>query len=123
MLLEVVVALAIVGLGVVTLLEIFSQGLRLGARSAANSEALAYSQQLLDGMLIRRNLPDGREEVPFGDRNRWQVQVQTVRDEGQLSLSSAWELKEITLKMRYPEGMGERQIEMKTLRLVQKKNS
>ena len=121
-LLEVVVALAIVGLGVVTLLAIFSQGLRLGARSAANSEALTYGRQLLDGVLVRRTLPDGREEAPFGERNRWRLQIQTVREETQLSLSSPWELKEVTLQMRYREGVKERQLEMKTLRLVKKKN-
>ena len=38
-LLEVVVAMAIVGLGVVALLEIFSLGLRLETRSAARTEA------------------------------------------------------------------------------------
>ncbi len=121
-LLEVVVALAIVGLGVVTLLAIFSQGLRLGARSSANSEAFTYGRQLLDGVLVRRTLSDGREEAPFGDRNRWRLQIQTVREETQLSLSSAWELKEVTLQMRYREGLEERQLEMKTLRLVKKKN-
>ena len=41
-LLEIIVAMAIVGLGVVTLLQIFSLGLRLGARSSVETESMAY---------------------------------------------------------------------------------
>ncbi len=121
-LLEVVVALAIVGLGVVTLLAIFSQGLRLGARSAASSEALTYGRQLLDEVLARRILTDGTEQASFGGQNRWRLQIQTLREETQLSLSSPWELKELTLEVRYREGVRERLLEMKTLRLVKKTN-
>ena len=55
-LLEVVVAMAIVGLGVVTLLEIFSLGLRLGTRSFARSEAMTYGRQAIDGVLIRQRI-------------------------------------------------------------------
>ena len=53
-LLEVVVAMAIVGLGVVTLLEIFSSGLQLGARSRDRTEAVAYGRQVMDRFLARR---------------------------------------------------------------------
>ncbi len=47
-LLEVVVAMTIVGLGVVTLLEIFSLGLRLEARSSVRTAGISYGRQALD---------------------------------------------------------------------------
>lgn len=120
-LLEVVVAMAIVGLGVVTLIEIFSLGLRLGTRSFARTEAVAYSQQVMDEVLIRRGAREGQGEGSFGESHRWRLRVESLRDESQLS-STGWELKEITLEMRYRDGEGERQIEMSTLRLVKKKS-
>jgi prepilin-type N-terminal cleavage/methylation domain-containing protein len=51
-LLEVVVAMTIVGLGVVTLLQIFSFGLRLGAKSTVQTEAMAYGREMMDELLV-----------------------------------------------------------------------
>lgn len=118
-LLEVVVAMAIVGLGVMTLLEIFSLGLRLGARSSERSEAISYGRQAIDGVLIRQRIQEGREEGSFGEGHRWRLQVQPFQGEDRLG-STGWELKEINLQMQYREGGREQQLELKTLRLVKK---
>ena len=47
-LLEVLVALTILGLGVVTLLQIFSLGLRLVARSATRTESAVSAAAVMD---------------------------------------------------------------------------
>jgi len=120
-LLEVVVAMAIVGLGVVTLLEIFSLGLRLEARSGMRTEAAVYGRQVMDGVLIRRGAGEGREEMPYGEGHRWRVDVAPFRDES-LSLAVVdWELKEVRIEMRYRDGERERQFNLSTLRLMKKK--
>ena len=120
-LLEVVVAMAIVGLGVVTLLEIFSLGLRLATRSSTKTEAIVYSRQVMDEVLIRREIQEGGEEGSLGEGHRWSLQVEPLREESEF-LPSGWELKEITLQMQYREGEREKEVEMRTLRLVKKKN-
>ena len=120
-LLEVVVAMAIVGLGVVTLLEVFSLGLRLGARSSERTKATAYSRQAIDEILIRRELREGGEEGTLGDRYSWRIQVRPFQTDAQLS-SAGWDLREIVFQMRYHEGGREREMELKTLRLVKKKS-
>jgi general secretion pathway protein I len=119
-LLEVVVAMAIVGLGVVTLLEIFSSGLQLGARSRDRTEAVAYGRQVMDQFLARPRLAEGTEHGKIGESNRWQVQVQPVKQIDGLALGNDWELKEITLEIFVPESGRERRIELRTLRLVKK---
>jgi general secretion pathway protein I len=119
-LLEVVVAMAIVGLGVVTLLEIFSSGLQLGARSRDRTEAVAYGRQVMDQFLARRTLAEGTEQGTVGETNRWQLQVQPVRPVEELTLGNNWELKEVTLEIFVPESGRERRIELRTLRLVKK---
>ncbi len=122
-LIEVVVAMTIVGLGVVTLLEIFSSGLRLGARSAVYTEAGTYGRQVMDELLARRNLQDGTERGSSGANRRWKIQIQPVADSGQtLTLSSPWELEEISLDMAVTDAGRERHVELKTLRLVKKTN-
>jgi prepilin-type N-terminal cleavage/methylation domain-containing protein len=120
-LLEVLVAMTIVGLGVVTLLQIFSLGLRLGTRSSARTETVTYGARVMDELLARRKLPEGSESGRLETGGRWQAQTQVVREStSALSLSSQWELKEVALEVIVGDGGRERRIEFKTLRLARK---
>lgn len=122
-LLEVVVAMTIVGIGVVTLLEIFSTGLRLGSRSSAATEAITYGRQAMDEILLRRKIEEGAQQGSLNERTRWKLGIEPVREPSDtLSLSSAWELKEITLDMRVTDAGRDRTVELRTYRLVRKKN-
>lgn len=122
-LLEVVVAMTIVGIGVVTLLEIFSTGLRLGSRSSATTEAMTYGRQAMDEILLRRKIEEGAPQGSLNKRARWKLGIEPVREPSDtLSLSSAWELKEITLDMRVTDSGRDRPVELRTYRLVRKKN-
>jgi len=112
--------MAIVGLGVVTLLEIFSSGLQLGARSRDRTEAVAYGRQVMDQFLARRTLAEGTEHGKIGETNRWQLQVQPIRPVEGLTLGNDWELREIALEIFVPESGRERRVELRTLRLVKK---
>ncbi|MGH7931450.1 MAG: type IV pilus modification PilV family protein [Candidatus Binatia bacterium] len=123
-LLEVVVAMAIVGLGVVTLLEIFSLGLRLGAKSSVETESMAYGRQVMDEVLARVSIDQGATRGVFQDRGRWQLRIQNVREaERTLSLSSPFELKEVTVGVRLTDAGREREVELKTFKLVRKTGS
>ena len=122
-LLEVMVAMTIVGLGVVTLLQIFSLGLRLGSRSNAQTEATAQSARVMDELLARPILRDGSESGRVAPGGQWRSQVQTRRDSTpSLDLGSNWELKEVSLEMILADGGAERRVELKTLRLARKDN-
>ncbi|HEY6363854.1 MAG TPA: type II secretion system protein [Candidatus Binatia bacterium] len=122
-LLEVVVAMTIVGIGVVTLLETFSSGLRLGSRSSAATQAMAYGRQAMDEILLRRKIEEGAQQGVLNDQTRWRLGVEPVREPPEtLALSSAWELKEITLDMRVTEAGRDRPVELRTYRLVRKNN-
>jgi prepilin-type N-terminal cleavage/methylation domain-containing protein len=122
-LLEVLVALTIVGLGVVTLLQIFSLGLRLGARSTTSTEAVTYGARVMDELLARKKLSEGSDSGTLGAIGRWKSQVQTLRDSSpSLNLSSNWELKEVALEMTVTEGERERRVDLKTFRLTKKAN-
>jgi prepilin-type N-terminal cleavage/methylation domain-containing protein len=122
-LLEVVVAMTIVGIGVVTLLEIFSMGLRLGSRSSAATEAMTYGRQAMDEILLRRKIEEGAQQGSLNEKTRWKLGIEPIKEPSDtLSLSSAWELKEITLDMRVTDAGRDRTVELRTYRLVRKKN-
>jgi len=114
--------MAIVGLGVVTLLEIFSSGLQLGARSRDRTEAVAYGRQVMDQFLARRTVAEGTEQGQIGESSRWQLQVQPVRSVEGLTLGKDWELKDIALEIFVPESGRERRVELRTRRLVKKED-
>jgi prepilin-type N-terminal cleavage/methylation domain-containing protein len=121
-LLEVLVAMTIVGLGVVTLLQIFSLGLRLQSRSMSRSEAIVQGGRVMDELLARKRL-DGTVDGRLGKDGRWTAQVRTVPDAPtSLELSGNWELREVALEMSVRDGERERQVELKTFRLARKAN-
>jgi prepilin-type N-terminal cleavage/methylation domain-containing protein len=122
-LLEVVVAMTIVGVGVVTLLELFSMGLRTGSRSVVASEAITYGRQAMDEILLRRKIEDGPQQGALNERVRWKVGIQPVKEPpDNVSLSSPWELQEITLNVYVTDAGRDRPVELHTYRLVRRKN-
>lgn len=121
-LLEVLVALTILGLGVVTLLQIFSLGLRLGARSATRTESAVMAAAVMDELLARGKLPEVPESGRISGAISWKAEVQTRRDSPSiLGLSSNWELKEITINLS-SDPARRASSELKTLRLAKKAN-
>ena len=114
--------MTIVGLGVVTLLEVFSSGLQLGARSRDRTEVITQGRQVMDQFLARATLTEGTEQGTIGEDGRWKLQVQPVRSAEELVLGNDWELKEIALDLIIPESGRERRVELRTLRLVKKGN-
>lgn len=122
-LIEVVVAMTIIGLGVVTLLEIFSLGMRLGARSSVRTEAISQARQVMDEFLARRKWQDGTEQGRLAADSHWKLAVRPAPNPSSaLSLASEWELKEVVLDMFVTDAGRERHLELKTIRLVRKAN-
>ena len=113
--------MTILGLGVVTLLQIFSSGLRLGSRSSARTETMSSGARIMDNLLAQKKLPEGSQNGTLPVGGRWNSRVQMVRDPApSLNLSSNWELKEVALDMTVNEAGEERRLELKTLRLSKK---
>lgn len=78
-LLEVMVALAILALGLVTVLELFAGSLRLGSKASRHTQAAIYAQNEMDRLFARPTLEEREEggELPQG--YAWRVRVHEVR--------------------------------------------
>jgi len=120
-LLEIVVAMAIVSIGVVIVLQVFSLGLRLAGASAARTDAVAYSREAIDSFLVRKAFDGRSESGSFGRALRWQVDVDPIRDDSQ-DAPANWEVAEITMTLRYPDAERDKVVQMKTLRVLKKQN-
>ncbi len=70
-LLEVVVAMALLGVGMAALFALFSGSLRLAGGSRDTSAAAVYASQRLEEALLAPDPAEGEESGPFGDKYRW----------------------------------------------------
>ena len=77
-LLEVVIALAILGIGLTVIMELFSGGLRLGRTSQEYTKAVNYASTKMEEISAQDTIEEGGDEGQFDDTFRWQVGVEKV---------------------------------------------
>jgi general secretion pathway protein I len=77
-LIEVLVAVAILGIGLTVTLELFSGGLRLGRASEEYTKAVNYARMKMEEMAVKPEVAEGVEEGSFDDTFRWQVEVKKM---------------------------------------------
>ncbi len=77
-LLEVLVAMAILGVGLIVIIELFSGGLRLERTSEEYTKAVGYARMKLEEISLAKTLEEGIEEGEFDREYRWQVEVKKV---------------------------------------------
>jgi len=78
-LVEMVVAMAILGISLVLVIELFSGGLRLGRASEEYTLAGHLARQKVEEIFLSREIGEGTEEGEFeGTSYRWQVEVKKV---------------------------------------------
>jgi general secretion pathway protein I len=79
LLLEVVVALAILGIGLTVIIELFSGGLRLARASMEYTKAVNYARIKMEEITVKPAVEEGTQEGESEDKTfRWQVGVKKV---------------------------------------------
>jgi general secretion pathway protein I len=77
-LIEVVVAMAILGIGMTVILELFSGSLRLLRTSGEYTKAVNYARVKMEEITVKPTVNEGIEEGEFDGAYRWQVDVKRV---------------------------------------------
>jgi general secretion pathway protein I len=123
-LLEVMVALAILALGLVTVLELFAGSLRIAVKSSRHTQAAIYAQNVMDRVFARSRLEDGETSGEFPGGYEWRARVRELRpDEDRSRLqpnranqTDVFHLKEIEVQLRWEEDSGPKAFVLKSLR-------
>jgi general secretion pathway protein I len=125
-LLEVMVALAILGIGIVSVLELFAGSARLGVKASRYTLAAIYAQNVMNHLFAQPSLNDGEEggELPGG--YAWRARVQEIHpddDHARLqpnrqNQTDQFHLKEIEVSVRWVEGRGEQNLVVRSLRML-----
>jgi len=110
-LIEVVVALAILGIGLTVIFELFSGGLRLASISQEYSVAVNYGRMKMEEIAFQSKVEEGDEEGQFDENFRWKVAIQKVDilpAEKDTDFKPPVELFQITVNIIWKSGSQER---------------
>jgi len=74
-LLEVMVAVAIAALGLVTVMQLFAQGLKSSKKTEEMTLAILYAKNIMGSIMARNILEEGIESGQFDDTYTWEREV------------------------------------------------
>lgn len=120
-LIEVVVALTVLGVGLIVIIELFSGGLRLGRMAEEYTQAVSYARVKLEDIALGRQMKEGAEEGEFDKNFRWQMEVKKVdilasEERGDIALPV--ELYQIKLNVIWKSGAQERSATIESMKVI-----
>jgi Tfp pilus assembly protein PilV len=120
------VALAILALGIVTVLELFAGSLRLGTKASRHTQAAIYAQNVMDRIFAQTTLTDGEDGGEFPGGYLWRARVQEIHPDDnntrlqpdRQSQTDFFHLKEIEVRVGWDEGNGPQALVLRSLRTL-----
>lgn len=120
-LIEVVVAMAILGIGLTVIIELFSGGLRLLRTSTEYSKAVNYARVKMEEIAVKQTMQEGSEEGEFDNTYRWQVEtrrVDLIPGEHGPEFNPPVELFQVKVNILWKSGIRERATSLETYRTI-----
>jgi general secretion pathway protein I len=120
-LMEVLVSMAILGISLTLMLELFSGGLRSAKISEEYTKAIWYGKAKMEEMLTVQDLSEGVTEGSFDSVYAWRSEVKisnpklSVEEDAQTILPI--DLYQIVVRVTWPSGSGQRSYEVESLRV------
>jgi general secretion pathway protein I len=121
-LIEVVVAIAILGIALTVIIELFAGGLRLARTSQEYTKAVNYANTKMEEVASRQTLEEGTTEGEFDEIYHWRVTLNEVKD--LLPGEKPWEVKppiqlfQIKVDISWKPGSKERSVGTETYRTM-----
>lgn len=122
-LMEVVVALAVLGVGLVVIIELFSGGLRVGRVSGEYTRAVDYARVKMEGIALAREVKEGMEEGEFDRNYRWHLEVKRVDllpGEQPVDITLPVDLYQIKLQVIWKSGSQERSAAIESMKVIKR---
>ena len=124
-LIEVVIAVAILGIGLTVIMELFSGGLRLARVSEEYTKAMNFASLKMEEIATQKTVEEGEEEGEFDKTFRWQVGIEKVDilpgDKG-TEFKPPANLYHIRLLVLWKSGSKERSAGLETYKTVKFRN-
>lgn len=121
-LLEVAVALAVLGVGVVTCLQIFSGSLRIEDRASRQSRAVLHARAAMDALLFQPEIADHSEDRTTAEGFHTHILVRhATPEEGgkkDLDLVADAALRYLQVDVTWQDGVGAKTYTVRSLRVA-----
>ena len=121
-LIEVVIAIAILGVALTVIFELFSGGLRLGRVSREYVLAMNYASLKMEELTTKGEVREGTEEGEFNKEYRWQTFVKKLDllpiEEKGIDFKPPIELMKIKVNVLWMSGTKERSTSIESYKAV-----
>jgi len=125
-LLEVMIAVSIAAIGIVSLLELFGGSMRLARSASEQTKAIVIASSLMDRVLWKPELPEGDDAGDI-DQYHWTMSVRPVdpelgstEDEPLQDISDSYELYEIRIEISWGNSDSPRTIALRSRRVMER---
>ncbi|MBI5894298.1 MAG: prepilin-type N-terminal cleavage/methylation domain-containing protein [Deltaproteobacteria bacterium] len=121
-LLEVMVAITILGIGFVVIFQLFSIGLNSVERSEKYTIASIYAKEKLNEMLAMPEPQEGIQEGSSGKDNEFSWKAAALRyDTSSFAKEPPFNIYQLTADVTWQEGLKQKNVHLETLKTVAKK--
>jgi Tfp pilus assembly protein PilV len=123
-LLEVAVALAIMGLGVVTCLQLFSGSLRVQDRASRQTRAVLFARAIMDALLAETEIANHTEERDTAEGYRARITVRDAGPDDGVVFPDEWQssldltLRVLEVEVAWQDGAGVKRYGLQSLRMA-----
>jgi len=120
-LIEVVVAMAILSIGITVMIELFAGSLRLVRTSGEYTKAVNYARVKMEEITVKPTINEGIEEGEFDGTYRWQVDVKRVDvlpPRIETDFKPPVELFQVKVNVLWKSGTKERSTVLETYRTI-----
>ena len=124
-LIEVVVSLAILGIALAVIIELFSGGLRLARTSKEYTKAVNYARTKMEEIESQQDIEEGTEEGEFDDTFHWRVGMKKTNilpPEKFPDFKPPVELFQIKVDVLWKSGSKERSTSIESYRTVKRQD-
>jgi general secretion pathway protein I len=124
-LIEVVVGIAILGIALTVIIELFAGGLRLARTSKEYTKAVSYAHTKMEDIGSQQNIEEGVSEGEFDDVYHWRVAMKKVN---LLPVEKPWEVKlpvelfQVRVDVLWKSGSKERSASIESYRTIKIKD-
>jgi general secretion pathway protein I len=119
-LIEILVAIVILGISLVTIMQLFSGGLKSCKVSDEYTRAVFHARQKMEEVLIADSIIEGIDEGDFDDDFKWHMEIscsKLLEDEDGNQDRIPVKLYEIKVRIQCKTGAG-KSVEIQTLKMI-----
>ncbi len=114
-LIEIAVSLAILGVGMVAIMQTFGGGLRLQGRASRQDRAVELARSAMDGLILKPKTSSGSDDAGDGYRVAWSTRTAAAADGIEQDDDDDVVMRYLEVEVSWRDGAGEKSYVLRSL--------